>query len=502
VTEVFDHKDDPPNPEDRIAELRREARELMDALFSAPSEGGRSTATSGVGYSGGTRTRPAPPSSAPDFPSLSAQSGSSQQGDGSNWAMVDDDETHAQAAETNSFQSSFPGLPPAGPKPPKPAMSWKPKLAAPSATAQAAMSAKPSAVAKPALSERESRLAAAFGVSKERAALEFSQVGGMWTPEVLEVAATLKAFVFNMEKDIMAFMQDRDKGRLCLPSMNHNKRVIVHELAANHGLESQAFDAEPHRHIELFKEKFGRLTVPTPTLTQALKDPRGAMRANLESMRGKNALIFTDVVRGVNLRTILAHCESEYRVAWVKEDEAVVAFLTQKDFDITRDTVGGGDREKFRVTVATEAYFDKLSGKGNLEAGVSASDRRGAAPKIEVDDDGFATVASLQERSKLKKQVREEEEARLDEVLENPWGALGVESPLTTPLASPIHSPMLPPHMRAGSLPGSPMGSPLLAPAMPDAGDDLEDGIDAYKPSVSELDQWDDEDSPLINEGV
>jgi len=230
----------------------------------------------------------------------------------------------------------------------------------------------------------------------------------------------MPSFVASMEKEMVEFMHST-RGRHPLHTMAKLKRAVVHELAANYGLESQAFDAEPHRHIELFKQSFGRLTMPQPSLSKVLKDPRAASSSSLESMRGHPALVFVDIARGVTLRPLMSHCQSEYRVAWVREDEAVIAFNSKADMDATVDLVGGGDRDRYRVMVASDSYFDRILGQRDMLNTFNAP-----SSKVNVDEDGFATPMPSGRAKKASSEEADDDIANSDKANEkaNPWDAL------------------------------------------------------------------------------
>jgi len=206
----------------------------------------------------------------------------------------------------------------------------------------------------------------------------------------------------------------------------------------------QAFDAEPHRHIELFKQPYGRLTLPEPSLSRTLRDPAGAVKASLAAMRGLPALVFLEVARGVNLRGVLTHCEADYRVAWVKEDEAVVGFSKASDLQATRDALGAGDRERFTIIVANAYYFDKLDGKqqqhtGGTGEGCHAGGKK-AASKVELDEDGFVKVVKPEQRRKASLPEEEEPRERGESLAGNPFAEI---KPPGTPIASPGNTPSL-----------------------------------------------------------
>ena len=57
--------------------------------------------------------------------------------------------------------------------------------------------------------------------------------------QVIEGARTMPSFVATMESTILQFMES-ERGRHALPVMPRVKRALVHEIASNHGLDSQA----------------------------------------------------------------------------------------------------------------------------------------------------------------------------------------------------------------------------------------------------------------------
>ena len=201
------------------------------------------------------------------------------------------------------------------------------------------------------------------------------------------------AFIVTMEKQMLEFLQS-DQGRVSLPVMPSSKRALVHEMAANHGIDSQAFDMEPKRHVELFKKPFGRLTLPSPALSKAVRDPDAARQAygdSLEALRARPCLVFTQIAAGLRLRSEVSKqaIGGGFSISWVKEDEAVVAFERTVDMQNVFEELGRS-RDKFVVFVAKESYFDRATGKQTSHQPSLPSQARDKVTAF--DEDGFVIV--------------------------------------------------------------------------------------------------------------
>ena len=79
------------------------------------------------------------------------------------------------------------------------------------------------------------------GKSSPEFSLRFSTTGGYG-----EFVYELEQVFYNLVQECMSCgLKQQHKFK----SMNATRRQIIHELAEFYGLETQAFDEEPHRHV-------------------------------------------------------------------------------------------------------------------------------------------------------------------------------------------------------------------------------------------------------------
>jgi len=111
-----------------------------------------------------------------------------------------------------------------------------------------------------AIAKRNARLAEALGISSERN----DRNQATYRDELVAFARANSKFIPVVEKSFAEFAQS-DKKVLLLPKMPPDRRKFVQELATVYRMDTQLFDPEPHRSVQLIRRIDTR--IPDPLLS-------------------------------------------------------------------------------------------------------------------------------------------------------------------------------------------------------------------------------------------
>ncbi|GAA95438.1 uncharacterized protein L969DRAFT_44960 [Mixia osmundae IAM 14324] len=182
-----------------------------------------------------------------------------------------------------------------------------------------------------AVAKRNATLAAALGLEKKST----PTLKSTWLPETIEFYRNNTIFARNVYAAVLSFVAETDKARHMLPRMKREQRKYVHELAEQFNLESEAFDEEPNRSIQVTRRL--ATVVPTPTLAEAVAKSKqstqlqsGPIRRTALVKPEANALCLLEVFgvdEAVLRDTLSPHVQSTpFALVWVKDDTVIVRF--------------------------------------------------------------------------------------------------------------------------------------------------------------------------------
>eukprot|EP00658_Telonema_sp_P-2_P064642 TRINITY_DN5376_c0_g2_i1.p1 TRINITY_DN5376_c0_g2~~TRINITY_DN5376_c0_g2_i1.p1 ORF type:complete len:390 (+),score=124.15 TRINITY_DN5376_c0_g2_i1:238-1407(+) len=201
--------------------------------------------------------------------------------------------------------------------------------------------------------DRLARLKDAFGVrSAGEASGAFTPEPMVFEPEILELALEHAGLVRDLERQFTLLVSDSGRSKLVLPPANRDKRAVMHAVAKSFGLESEAYDQEPQRHVEVMKAAFGQVHLPPRPLSEAASSPHAVQNA-IDQLMQRNALLLSEVNRAtVDLGKELRNWNGYYQVGWLNQSTAVASFDTEQLMLAALDALGGGKRGSFYCRLA------------------------------------------------------------------------------------------------------------------------------------------------------
>ncbi|PRW45017.1 Glucose-induced degradation 4 [Chlorella sorokiniana] len=241
------------------------------------------------------------------------------------------------------------------------------------------------------LEGRKAQLADAFGVGDPTHHLSYwdTHRNATYSGVLLAAAAAQPKFIEGLERQLAAFVADKDSKRQSLSAMPREQRQVVHQLAEQYGLATTAYGQEPGRYIELFKTPSAG--IPSRLLSRVAPTvPAEEVAALLRESEG-HPMRLTDIALSADVRFYLRRWEGTYALEWQGGDAAVVRFEREQDLKDALDTLGGGIRGLFRVdrswrpktavaTVAPSSGGGGSRGWGGGEASGSRDARAAAGP--------------------------------------------------------------------------------------------------------------------------
>jgi len=245
---------------------------------------------------------------------------------------------------------------PAAPAAERPLPSWWAMAAPAPARPAAAPAATSRAAADEAGDARRKQLAAAFGVSDPaaRPSMFAAASAAAFSPDVLALARSDRAFVLNVEKRLDAALAARAR-RTSMPACGRPRRKLIHEVAERYGLVSSSYGEGPGRHVDVFclptsghpTARLSDAALAPPEAVAAAAQPAGALPASKADLLAAQ-LRFSSVAEGADLERLLA--DSGAVLTWQSASEATAQFPSAAAMQEARDRLGGGLRGLFTVS--------------------------------------------------------------------------------------------------------------------------------------------------------
>ena len=207
--------------------------------------------------------------------------------------------------------------------------------------------------------DRLAKLKDAFGVkSTSEESGVFTPQAMVFEPETIRLAQQYGSMVRELETALREMVVDPSRGRLTLPPVNREKRMVQHAVARSFGLESQAYDQEPHRHIEVSKAPFSQVYIPKKLLSQVAASPT-ALHDAIDALVQQNALMLSEVNRETtDIAQELRGWHGQYSLGWLDANTAVASFETPELMKDALAALGGGKRGAFTCRLAIEDPTD------------------------------------------------------------------------------------------------------------------------------------------------
>lgn len=177
-----------------------------------------------------------------------------------------------------------------------------------------------------------------------------------YSTKTLEMYRGNTKFCQQYEREFRVFAADENEKRLRFKPMKAEQRAFLHSLAEDFGLDSESQDAEPHRHVSIFKTpRF--VSAPMKTLGQCvkIKPAEPAPSASASSSKGLvrtaepyNAFLLSNPRFGLTIDELNAALRPEFSSSGI---EFEISFLPYGDV-VLRPLPSGSWHQKIDTTLA------------------------------------------------------------------------------------------------------------------------------------------------------
>lgn len=212
------------------------------------------------------------------------------------------------------------------------------------------------------LRARRKQLALAFGRAEDG-----SDVIPSFGQFLTEAASSCLPFIQRVEKCFVTLIQDPEAQVHRFPPMNSYYRRIIHELGQFYRLDSQSYDAEPHRNVVVAKTSASHIVnVPLFKIFAQSPVPKqpGTGEGFVKTKPG--ALLFSGLnssIRTEHLHAVLRAYKGEYALKWIDDETAVAIFNDESVMKTAAYTTSSNLSLNITPLDETTHYFDLTSVK-------------------------------------------------------------------------------------------------------------------------------------------